>query len=221
MPPPSSGGIAVAATLGILEHFAMAGHKPTDMDLNGGRPAVMGVHLIAEAERLAYADRDKYVADTDFVPLPGNSPKTLDQQRLPRGPGRADLRAAHDGHGEARRIRPTDHTDAAHAGARHQPDQHRRLAGQCGSTDHHRRIRLRLVPHGGRLHSEQPTDRLLRRTRQPRRRPVANRIQPGKRPRSTMAPTLVFDQPVPGQAGDRGPLYAVLGSPAEQSSSSS
>ena len=38
MPPPSSGGIAVAATLGMLEHFAMDGHKPTDVDLNGGRP---------------------------------------------------------------------------------------------------------------------------------------------------------------------------------------
>ena len=71
MPPPSSGGIAVAAALGILEHFAINEHKPTDMDLNGGKPSVMGVHLISEAERLAYADRDKYVADTDFVPLPG------------------------------------------------------------------------------------------------------------------------------------------------------
>ena len=37
----------------------------------------MGVHLISEAERLAYADRDKYVADTDFVPLPGGTPNTL------------------------------------------------------------------------------------------------------------------------------------------------
>ena len=77
MPPPSSGGIAVAATLGVLEHFAMASTNPTDVDLNGGRPAVMGVHLISEAERLAYADRDRYVADTDFVPLPGGSPDTL------------------------------------------------------------------------------------------------------------------------------------------------
>jgi gamma-glutamyltranspeptidase/glutathione hydrolase len=40
--------------------------------------------------------------------------------------------------------------------------------------------------------------------------PVANRVQPGKRPRSSMAPTLVFES---GQAGARGPLYAVLGSP--------
>ena len=77
MPPPSSGGIAVAATLGMLEHFPMADHKPTGIDLNGGKPTVLGVHLISEAERLAYADRDKYVADTDFVPLPGGSPDTL------------------------------------------------------------------------------------------------------------------------------------------------
>jgi gamma-glutamyltranspeptidase/glutathione hydrolase len=41
--------------------------------------------------------------------------------------------------------------------------------------------------------------------------PVANRIEPGKRPRSSMAPTLVFD--AAGQPGRRGPLYAVLGSP--------
>ena len=41
------------------------------MDQNGGKPDVTGVHLVAEAEHLAYADRNKYVADTDFVPLPG------------------------------------------------------------------------------------------------------------------------------------------------------
>ena len=77
MPPPSSGGIAVAATLGMLEHFPMGDHKPTDVDLNGGKPTVMGVHLISEAERLAYADRDKYIADTDFVALPGGTWDTM------------------------------------------------------------------------------------------------------------------------------------------------
>ena len=41
--------------------------------------------------------------------------------------------------------------------------------------------------------------------------PVANRLQPGKRPRSSMAPTLIFD--AAGRPGSRGPLYAVLGSP--------
>ena len=51
--------------------------EPTAIDLEGGKPTVQGVHLVSEAERLAYADRDKYVADTDFVPLPGNSVDTL------------------------------------------------------------------------------------------------------------------------------------------------
>jgi gamma-glutamyltranspeptidase/glutathione hydrolase len=148
MPPPSSGGIAVASTLGVLEHLAMADHKPTDVDLNGGRPSVMGVHLVSEAERLAYADRDKYVADTDFVPLPG-------------GTRRTDLRAAHHGHREAWRLRTADHARAAHSRARHQPDQRRRRAGQRGVTDHHRGVGVRVVSHGGRIHSEQPAHRLL------------------------------------------------------------
>src|SRR5207253_8726016 len=73
MPTPSSGGVAVAATLGILEHFPMADYPPANVNRNGGRPSVMGVHLVSEAERLAYADRDKYVADSDFVGLPGGS----------------------------------------------------------------------------------------------------------------------------------------------------
>jgi gamma-glutamyltranspeptidase/glutathione hydrolase len=47
----------------------------------------------------------------------------------------------------------------------------------------------------------------------PDRMPVANRLQPGKRPRSTMAPTLIFDAAPAGRPDTRGPLYAVLGSP--------
>ncbi len=70
MPPPSSGGIAVALTLRILENFDMSLYPPKNPENEGGVPDVMGVHLVSEAERLAYADRDKYVADTDFVRLP-------------------------------------------------------------------------------------------------------------------------------------------------------
>src|SRR5262249_53533535 len=74
---PTSGGITVASALGILENFNIADQKPTAIDLEGGKPTVLGVHLISEAERLAYADRDMYVADTDFVPLPGGTWDTL------------------------------------------------------------------------------------------------------------------------------------------------
>lgn len=42
MPAPSSGGIAVAATLGILQNFPMASFRPTDIDLDGGKPTVDG-----------------------------------------------------------------------------------------------------------------------------------------------------------------------------------
>ena len=49
MPPPSSGGLAVAQTLGILESFDLSLHKPTALDDNGGRPTVFGVHLVASS----------------------------------------------------------------------------------------------------------------------------------------------------------------------------
>ena len=61
MGPPSSGGIAVAQILGLLERFDMAGIAPGSVE---------AVHLVAEAERLAYADRDLLVADSDFVAVP-------------------------------------------------------------------------------------------------------------------------------------------------------
>ena len=77
MSPPSSGGIAIAQSLGILENFDLSKYAPTNPTNEGGVPTVMGVHLVSEAERLAYADRDKYVADTDFIPLPGNGVPTL------------------------------------------------------------------------------------------------------------------------------------------------
>ena len=77
MGPPSSGGIAVAQTLGMLENFNLGLYPPTALDIEGGKPSVFGVHLVSEAERLAYADRDKYVADTDFVALPGGTWDTM------------------------------------------------------------------------------------------------------------------------------------------------
>ena len=77
MSPPSSGGIAIAQSLGILENFDLSQYGPTNPSNEGGVPSVMGVHLVSEAQRLAYADRDKYVADTDFIPLPGNGVSSM------------------------------------------------------------------------------------------------------------------------------------------------
>ena len=61
MPPPSSGAIAVVQTLGILNNFDVSKYQPNSVD---------AIHLISEAYRLAYADRAKYVADSDLVNVP-------------------------------------------------------------------------------------------------------------------------------------------------------
>jgi gamma-glutamyltranspeptidase len=89
MGPPSSGGITVAQSLGILENFNLELFPPTAVDKEGGKPDVFGVHLISESERLAYADRDKYIADTDFVSLPGGTWNTMLNKPYLRS--RADL----------------------------------------------------------------------------------------------------------------------------------
>jgi gamma-glutamyltranspeptidase/glutathione hydrolase len=213
MPPPSSGGIAVAATLGILEHFAMADHKPGDIDLNGGRPSVMGVHLISEAERLAYADRDKYVADTDFVPLPGGTPNTLINSDYLTG--RAALISEQRSMGTAK---PGDFgvpTVPAPPTPEHGTSQISIIDAQGNAASMTTTVESAFGSYhmvDGFILNNQLTDFSAEPTG-PDGAPVANRIQPGKRPRSTMAPTLVFDQPAPGGPDTKGPLYAVVGSP--------
>ena len=77
MAPPSSGGTAVASTLAMLAESDLAAYPPTDVGPDGGLPAPEAVHLVTEAERLAYADRDVYIADPRFVPPPLGSAMTL------------------------------------------------------------------------------------------------------------------------------------------------
>ena len=61
MPPPTSGGIATLQMLNLLESFNLAAAGPSSAD---------ALHLIAEAQKIAFADRNEYVADTDFVEVP-------------------------------------------------------------------------------------------------------------------------------------------------------
>jgi gamma-glutamyltranspeptidase len=74
MPPPSSGGLAIAQMLGILEAMPdwqqIGAQKPVRNDV-GYEPTPFAAHLFSEAGRLAY--RARYVADPDFAPLPGGS----------------------------------------------------------------------------------------------------------------------------------------------------
>jgi gamma-glutamyltranspeptidase/glutathione hydrolase len=209
MPPPSSGGLAVAATLGVLEHFPMSAHKPTDVDLNGGKPTVMGVHLISEAERLAYADRDTYVADTDFVPLPGGSPNTLLGNDYLAG--RAAMISEQHTMGTAKPGEFGPPTTPAPPTPEHGTSQISIIDAQGNAAS----LTTTVESSFGSFHmvdgfilNNQLTD-FAAEPVGPDGAPVANRVEPGKRPRSSMAPTLVFERTPDG----RGPLYAVTGSP--------
>ncbi|WP_083665998.1 gamma-glutamyltransferase [Mycobacterium sp. NS-7484] len=208
MPPPSSGGIAVAATLGILEHFPMSDYKPTRLDLNGGHPSVTGVHLISEAERLAYADRDRYVADTDFVPLPGGSAYTLLNGAYLTGRAALISRAHTMGVAAPGDFAPPITVPPA-------PEHGTSQISVIDSFGNAASLTTTIESAFGSFHmvdgfllNNQLTDFSAEPTSL-EGHPIPNRVQPGKRPRSTMAPTLVFDMAGP----KRGPVYAVLGSP--------
>ncbi len=209
MPPPSSGGIAVAATLGILEHFAMNEHKPSDMDLNGGKPSVMGVHLVSEAERLAYADRDKYVADTDFVPLPGGTPNTLLNsdylaQRAALISEQRSMGTAKPGEFGAPPSTPVPVGE--HGTSQISVVDSQGNAAALTTTVESQFGSFHMVD--GFILNNQLTD-FSAEPVGPDGVQVPNRVEPGKRPRSTMAPTLIFEK----SGAARGPLFATLGSP--------
>lgn len=198
MSPPSSGGIAIAQGLGILSQFNMAQYAPMNPTNEGGVPSVMGVHLLTEAERLAYADRDKYVADTDFIPLPGNGVSTL------LNPDYLKARAA--------LINPDKSMGTAQAG-----DLGPVSLG-IDKTLEHGTTHLSVVDAYGNVVTMTTTvessmgsfhmvngflltNQLTDFSAAPvdsAGTPIANRVAPNKRPRSTMAPTLVFKGNKPG-----------------------
>jgi gamma-glutamyltranspeptidase / glutathione hydrolase len=205
MPPPSSGGLAVAQALGILENFDLSIHKPTALDDNGGRPLASGVHLVSEAQRLAYADRDRYVADTDFIPLPGGSTAAMLDRNYLRT--RASLVNFTRSMGTAQ---PGVFAGAAPVGiappsAENGTTQVTVVDGrgqvvsltttiESGFGAYH-------MAKGGFLLNNQLTD-FSAAPADAAGVPIANRVAAGKRPRSSMAPTLVFRKAADGSMGE-------------------
>ena len=204
MPPPSSGGLAVAQTLGVLENFDLSLHKPTDMDDNGGKPTAFGVHLVAEAQRLAYADRDRYVADTDFVPLPGASPaRMLDKTYLRQRAGLINLNrsigtapAGDLGPVPMGLSAPSSENGTSHVsivdGRGNVVSLTTTIEGGFGAFH---------MTRGGFLLNNQLTD-FSAAPADAQGLPIANRLAAGKRPRSSMAPTLVFRSDSIGARGE-------------------
>ena len=194
MGPPSSGALTVAATLALVEPFDL-GSTPMN-------PAAL--HLIAEAEKLAFADRDQYIADPDVVPAPMGmidrrylaqrralirADKAMPFAEAGTPPGIAAKRAGLDATVEAA---GTSHVAIIDA------------AGNAVALT--TTIEFAFGAHkltGGFLLNNELTDFSFKPI-DDQGRPIANAVGPGKRPRSSMAPTFVF--------APNGRLMAVLGS---------
>ena len=196
MPPPTSGGITTLQILGMLERFDMAALKPG---------SAQAVHLIAEASRLAYADRAIYIADPDFVTVPVAG--LLDPAYLAR---RGESISAARSMGTARAGVPR-RTARGMMGADDSAElpstSHLSVIDGDGNavamtTSIENIFGSRLMVRGFLLNN-QLTDFSFRPA--VGGRPVANRAAPGKRPRSSMAPTLVLDR--------AGRLVMTVGSP--------
>ncbi len=194
MPPPSSGAIAVLALLGTLERFDMAGLKPD---------SVAAVHLFAEAGRLAYADRDAYVADPDFITVPVAG--MIDRAYLARRsalirPDASMGRAAPGVPAGATTLAPDETSELAATSHLSVVDADGNAVAMTTTIESQFGSRIMVR---GFLLNNQMTDFSF--IAAENGRPVANRIEGGKRPRSSMAPTLVF--------GADGRLNMVVGSP--------
>ncbi|WP_084635825.1 gamma-glutamyltransferase family protein [Comamonas sp. B-9] len=198
-PPPSSGGIAVAQILGILANTP-AGQMGLGAD---GLPSADWLHLYAEASRLAFADRNQYVADPAFVGAPAGDwssmlrPDYLAQRA--RLIGARSMQQAQPG-------RPGS-VQMAYASQPYQQEygtSHISIVDRYGNaiamtTTIEDQFGSRQMVNTGRglaggfLLNNELTDFSLA-PRDAQGQPIANRVEPGKRPRSSMAPTLVFDK---------------------------
>lgn len=195
MPPESSGTIAVLQTLGILEHFDVAKLAPNSLD---------AVHLISEAYRLAYADRAKFVGDPDFlsVPVAGlldlgylKQRSTLIRMDKTMGVAAAGNPAGADPRGldDSLSLPSTSHVSIV--------DKDGNMVAMT-TTIESGFGSLQMVK--GFILNNQLTDFSLTPT-DAEGHPVANRVEAGKRPRSSMAPSFVFSA--------NGDVEAVVGSP--------
>jgi gamma-glutamyltranspeptidase/glutathione hydrolase len=183
MGPPSSGGLTVLQILGILEHFELG-------TMRSG--SVQALHLFSEAGRLAYADREIYIADADFVPVPTKG--LLDSAYVK---GRAALIEPDKAMGKASPGKPPG-TSSQRWGRETSPEypstSHIAVVDAAGNavsmtTTIEAVFGSRIMVRGFFLNN-QLTDFSF--TPEKHGRLVANRLEPGKRPRSSMAPVIVI-----------------------------
>ena len=192
MGPPSSGGLTVGMILGMLDGFAASENRQ------------LSLHYQIEAERLAYADRDRYMADEDFFPVPSlgltdprylaERAKQISKHQAMRGQAKPGVPPGAAG------LFPQDQS-GDESGTTHLSivDGQGRAVSMTTSIESAFGSRLMVR---GFLLNNQLTDFSF--ADQADGAPIANRVEAGKRPRSSMAPTMVL-----GHGG----LQLVTGSP--------
>jgi len=201
MPPPTSGGIAIAQILTMLEPYDLSRIPPS---------SAQAVHLVAEASKLAFADRNQYVGDPDFVKVPVAG--LLDRHYLK---SRAAMISADKAMGKAAPGIPPQlvQRDSVPDDGDNRPisTSHISVVDAEGNavsmtTTVGTAFGSRIMVRGFMLNDE-----LTDFASAPRinGRPKVNRVEPRKRPRSSMSPTIVTDK--------NGKLVMAVGSPGGSS----
>lgn len=182
MGPPSSGGVAILQILGMLEHFDKTQLQPNSLS---------AVHLVSQAERLAFADRAKYLGDPDVIDVPvsglldraylaGRS-KLIDEKRdmgtaLPGNPPRKHADYAPQ---RTPQLPGTSHLSIV--------DDRGQVVSMTTTIEFAFGSQMMV---GGFFLNNELTDFSFEPVRDDK--PVANAPGPGKRPMSAMSPTIVF-----------------------------
>jgi gamma-glutamyltranspeptidase/glutathione hydrolase len=191
MPMPSSGGVTILQILGILENFDLK-----SLGINSKE----AVHLIAEATKMAYADRNQYLADAKNVPIK----EMLDKNYLQARAKIIDLNHANENvrSGDFRTAKKVSYATVEKPSTTHLSivDKYGNAVSMTSSIEY---------PFGstiavdGFILNNQMTDFSF--VPKIKNELVANRVEPLKQPRSSMSPTFVFDE--------KNNLIMVLGSP--------
>lgn len=192
MGPPSSGGVTMLQIMALLEPFELQG-----LEVNGEE----ALHFFTQASRLAFADRNRYIGDADFLEVPIAALLNRDYlaERV------AYIGGTDMGHalpGSIEDLLRADDQSPEFPNTSHFSivDQHGNAVSMTTTIEFG--FGSGVMTHGFLLNN-QLTD--FSWVPEIDGEPVANRIEPGKRPRSSMAPAIVFDE--------QGNVLHVVGSP--------
>ena len=209
-PPPSSGSLAIGQILGILNNTAAG-----KMQLEQGLPSADWLHFYTEAARLAFADRGQFVADPDFVQAPGGDWRTLWNTNYLKQRssliGFQSMKVAQPGNPAGTKTVYAPMPAQEEYGTSHISviDKYGNAIAMTTTIESvfgsRNMVNSGQGRHGGFLLNNQLTDFSFT-PEDEKGTPIANRVEAGKRPRSSMSPTLVFEK-------DTGKLKMTGGSP--------